>query len=148
MNYLTDSFCEQGYKTENTVVSTEERQILNELEADIEEDLEREIIDSLCRLARHLQRLYQHKDTRKLTGSATDYQFALSYTHSMFLSELNIRITLDGQCGIDITKVEQDAAAIQPKSNEPNKRQGSMKTRQDDTVYCRKQRNHPVAPWR
>ncbi|XP_062205479.1 uncharacterized protein LOC133907444 [Phragmites australis] len=141
----------QGAVAENTF-STEELRIRDDLEAEIEEDLEHEIIDNMCRLARHLQRLYQHKDRRELTGSATDYQFALSHTENTVVSEMNIRIKLDGQCRMDITKIGKDFAAIQPKprpnTDQSDKRQGSMKIRHSDTVYCRKQQNHPVVPWR
>ncbi|KAG8091400.1 hypothetical protein GUJ93_ZPchr0012g21786 [Zizania palustris] len=122
------------------MISAEEQQIRDELEADIEEDLEREIIDDMCRLAHHLQRLYQHKDWRKLTRPATNYRMPLGHTATPVLSEINIRIKLNGQCKIDITKIEQDAAAEQ--------RSMTMKTRQADTVCYRKQQNHPVVPWR
>ena len=98
---------------ENTV-STKELRIRDELEAEIEEDLEHEIIDSMCRLARHLQRLYQQRNIREFTGSVTDYQFSLPHAENALLLEMNIRIKLDGQCRIDIAKVENDAAAIQP----------------------------------
>ena len=98
---------------ENTV-STKELRIRDELEAEIEEDLEHEIINSMCCLARHLQRLYQQRNIREFTGSVTDYQFSLPHAENALLLEMNIRIKLDGQCRIDIAKVENDAAAIQP----------------------------------
>jgi len=65
---------------ENTV-STKELRIRDELEAEIE-DLEHEIIDSMCRLARHLQRLYQQRNIREFTGSVTDYQFSLPHAEN------------------------------------------------------------------
>ncbi|KAL6883384.1 hypothetical protein ACP4OV_010798 [Aristida adscensionis] len=143
----------QGAISENAV-SAAELKIRDELEADIEEDLEREIIDDMCRLARHLQRLYQHKDRREFNGSANNYQLSLSHTENPVLSEVNIRIKLDGQCRIDITKVQQDVAAIQPKScpesdtEQSDKKQGSMKTKQSHAANWQKQQNYPVAPWR
>ncbi|XP_015697305.1 uncharacterized protein LOC107305154 [Oryza brachyantha] len=140
-------------ETENKVISAEELQIRDELEADIEEDLEREIIDDMCCLARHLQRLYQQRDLRELTGSATGYQLPPYHTATAALSEMNIRINLDGQCKINITKIEQDAVENPRKLYHSNayqsdKRQRPMKARQTYTVSCRKQHNHPVAPWR
>uniref|UniRef100_A0A0E0M735 Uncharacterized protein n=1 Tax=Oryza punctata TaxID=4537 RepID=A0A0E0M735_ORYPU len=142
-----------GDASENNTISPEELQIRDELEADIEEDLEREIIDDMCRLARHLQRLYQHRDLRELTGSATNYQMPLYHTRTKVLSEINIMINLDGQCKINITKIEQDDATENQRKTYPNayqsdKRQGHVKARQTCTVSCRKQQNHPVAPWR
>lgn len=143
----------QGDASENNTNSPEELQIQDELEADIEEDLEREIIDDMCRLTRHLQRLYQQRDLRQLTGSATSYQMPLYHTTTEVLSEINIRINLDGQCNINITKIEQDDDTENQRKTCPNayqsdKRQGHVKARQTYTVSRRKQQNHPVAPWR
>nr|ABG66051.1 hypothetical protein LOC_Os10g23004 [Oryza sativa Japonica Group] len=143
----------RGDASENNTNSPEELQIQDELEADIEEDLEREIIDDMCRLTRHLQRLYQQRDLRQLTGSATSYQMPLYHTTTEVLSEINIRINLDGQCNINITKIEQDDDTENQRKTCPNayqsdKRQGHVKARQTYTVSRRKQQNHPVAPWR
>uniref|UniRef100_A0A0E0B9S9 Uncharacterized protein n=1 Tax=Oryza glumipatula TaxID=40148 RepID=A0A0E0B9S9_9ORYZ len=143
----------EGDASENNTISPEELQIRDELEADIEEDLEREIIDDMCRLTRHLQRLYQQRDLRQLTGSATSYQMPLYHTTTEVLSEINIRINLDGQCKINITKIEQDDDTENQRKTCPNayqsdKRRGHVKARQTYTVSRRKQQNHPVAPWR
>jgi hypothetical protein len=120
------------------------------LEADIEEDLENEIIDNMCRLARHLQRLYQHRHGRQHMGSAaTDRRFSTPHPENAVLWEMNIRIKLDAQCRIDITKIENDATTIQPNpcpsTDHSNNR--SLKIRQCDAIHCRKQ-HHPVLPWR
>ncbi|OEL36913.1 hypothetical protein BAE44_0002068 [Dichanthelium oligosanthes] len=112
--WASRSFCKQGAVLENTI-STELR-IREDLEADIEEDLEREIIDNMCHLARHLQKLYQHRDRRQRTGSVTDYQFSPPHAENVVLSEMAIRIKLDAQCQIDITKIEKDDATTQPNS--------------------------------
>ncbi|PUZ39290.1 hypothetical protein GQ55_9G278000 [Panicum hallii var. hallii] len=126
----------QGAVSENKI-STEEQRIRDDLEADIEEDLEREIIDNMCRLARHLQRLYQHRDRRQLRCSATDFQFSPRHAENAALSEMNIRI-------------EIDAATIQlnsrPSADHSDKK--SLKTRHSDAIHCRKQHNHPALPWR
>ncbi|CAN6318676.1 unnamed protein product [Urochloa humidicola] len=131
-------------------ISTEELRIRDNLEADIEHDLERDIIDNMCCLARHLQRLYQHRHARQLTGSDTDYQFSSPHAENKILPEITIRLKLDAQCRIDITKIENDAATIQlnssPSTDQSNKK--SLKTKQSDAIHCRKQHNHPVLPWR
>ncbi|KAJ1295678.1 hypothetical protein BS78_01G241000 [Paspalum vaginatum] len=95
----------QGAASDNTV-SAEELKIFDDLEAEIEDDLEKEIVNEICRLTRHLQRLYQHKDRRELAHPATDYHFSLSNAEDAVLSGINVRLTLDGQCKIDIAKVE------------------------------------------
>uniref|UniRef100_A0A0D3FLC3 Uncharacterized protein n=1 Tax=Oryza barthii TaxID=65489 RepID=A0A0D3FLC3_9ORYZ len=41
----------------------------------------------------------------------TTNQLPLYHTTIAFLSEMNIRINLDGQCKINITKIDQDASA-------------------------------------
>nr|TKV94054.1 hypothetical protein SEVIR_9G268600v2 [Setaria viridis] len=139
----------QGAVPENTI-STEELRIRNDLEADIEKDLEREIIDNMCRLARHLQRLYQHRHGRQLMGSATDCRFSTPHAENTVLWEMNIRIKLDAQCRINITKIENNSATVQPNScpstDQSNNR--SLKIRHCDAIHCRKQHNHPVLPWR
>ncbi|RLN39058.1 uncharacterized protein C2845_PM01G43780 [Panicum miliaceum] len=139
----------QGPVSENKI-SAEEQRILDDLEADIEEDLEREIIDNMCRLARHLRRLYQHGDRRQLRCSATEFQFSPRHAENAALSEMNIRIKLDEHCQIDITKVEKDAATTQinsrPSADHSDKK--SLKTRHSDAIHCRKQHNHPALPWR
>lgn len=73
MNFLRNCYCKQDDASKNNVVSVEELQICDELEADNKEDLEWEIIDDMCCLAQHLQRLYQLKDLREIAGSATSY---------------------------------------------------------------------------
>ncbi|CAL4924686.1 unnamed protein product [Urochloa decumbens] len=140
----------QGAVPENTV-STEELRIRDNLEADVEDELEREIIDNMCRLAHHLQRLYQHRHTRQLAGSDTDYQFSTPHAENKILSEINIRLKLDAVCRINITKIENDAATtIQsnpcPRTDQSNKK--SLKIKHSDASNCRKQHNHPVLPWR
>uniref|UniRef100_A0A0D9XJ50 Uncharacterized protein n=1 Tax=Leersia perrieri TaxID=77586 RepID=A0A0D9XJ50_9ORYZ len=134
-------------------MSVEELQIRDELEADIEEDLEREIINTMCLLARHLQRLYEHKDLRELAGLATSYQLPLYHATTEVLSEMNIRINLDGQCKINITKIEQDASAENqrkqyPNTYQPDEKKEPTKERKTCKVSYRKPQNHPVAPWR
>lgn len=140
---------QQGAILENTV-STKELRIHDELAAEIEDDLEHEIINSMCRLARHLQRLYQQRNIREFTSSVTDYQFSLPQAENALL-EMNIRIKLDDQCQIDITKVEKDAATIQPNScpsTDQSDKRSLKKRHSDDAVHCRKNHNHPVVPWR
>lgn len=76
-------FCGQGSVSE-TRISIEERRIRDDLEMDIEEDLECGIIENMGRLACHLQRLYQHRDTRQLTGSATDDHILPPHSENTF----------------------------------------------------------------
>ncbi|KAM0911454.1 hypothetical protein ACQ4PT_013469 [Festuca glaucescens] len=136
---------------ENTV-SAQEKSIREELEEEIERDLEQEIIDQMCRLTRHLQSLYQHKDRRELIINGSSSYIYQSPTENAVLSEMNISVRLDGQCRIDITKFEQHASPVQVRSwpdiDPPEKRKGSPKRKQRDTVYLSKQQNHPIVPWR
>ncbi|XP_051184068.1 uncharacterized protein [Lolium perenne] len=109
-------------------VSAEEKSIREELEEEIERDLEQEIIDQMFRLTRRLQSLYQHKDRRELINGSPSYIYQWP-TANAILSEMNISVRLDGQCRIDITKVEQHADPVQvrswPDTDPPEKRKGS-----------------------
>ncbi|KAG2549460.1 hypothetical protein PVAP13_9KG250726 [Panicum virgatum] len=70
----------------------------------------------MCCLQRHLQRLYQQRDTRELISSAAAYQFPLHHTEKILLSN----------------------------ADQSDKTQGSMTLGM--AVDCRKKHNHPVVP--
>lgn len=96
----------QGVANTNAMTENEQK-IRDELESEIERGLEEEIKDGIYGLALRLQRLYLHKQHRKMSASSTSSNREPSHgPKSERLSELNIIIRSDGKSKIETYEVK------------------------------------------
>ncbi|XP_045809508.1 uncharacterized protein LOC123903873 isoform X1 [Trifolium pratense] len=85
-------------------ISAEELKIRSELAIKIERDLENEIKEGLCNLARRLHRIFQQRKLREAKEEACKVDNKIRE-----LSEVIIRIRIEGGTKIEIKEVKKEA---------------------------------------